>query len=265
VAELIKHIRVVWRLWRISFQRAMEFRWQFASSMLNSAVSVGLSILMFDVAYARSPEICGWSKHQTLLLIGIFQLYATALEVFLWPNIGQMSTLVFHGELDGLLVKPVNAQVLVSLRNVNFAAAPKGLMGFAVIVYALSKLGVTPSASGIACAAGMLLAGLASVYALWFISMTLEFWFQGLWSWSYFVPNVFQFAQYPEGIYKGGWRVLFLTVAPVIVVANFPTKALLGELALQSALYSLGLAVVLLVLSHLQWRFSLRRYTSASS
>jgi ABC-2 type transport system permease protein len=107
--------------------------------------------------------------------------------------------------------------------------------------------------------------GLVVVYALWFMSMTLEFWFSGLWSWVNFVPNLFEFARYPAGVYKGTARLVFLTVAPVIVVANFPTRALLGDLAPLSALYGVGLAAALLLISRLQWRFALRHYTSASS
>ena len=97
------------------------------------------------------------------------------------------------------------------------------------------------------------------------MSMTLECWFSGLWSWRSFVPNIFQFARYPEGIYKGTMRIVFLTVAPIIVVANFPTQALLGDSAWLTVLYSFGLAVALLVLSRIQWQIALRHYTSASS
>lgn len=265
MGELRKHIRVITRLWRISLQQNLAFRWQFAASLLDSAVALGLSLLMFEIAYVHTPEIGGWSKYQTILLVGVFHLYATLLQVFLGPNLRRMTDVVFRGELDSLLLKPLSAQVLLSLKSVNVPAALNGVLGISVIAYALAKLGVAPTLPGVMLAAVMLLSGLIVVYALWFISLTLEFWFSGLWSWAAFVPNVFQFARYPEGIYKGSLRVIFLTVAPVIVVANFPTQALLGDLAWQSALYSLGLAGVLLCLSYLQWRFALRRYTSASS
>jgi ABC-2 type transport system permease protein len=256
---------VIGRLWRISLQRSMEFRWQFVSRLLNNAAGLFFALVTFEVAYGSRPEIGGWSKHQTVLLVGMFQLYLTLFRVFLLPNIGEMTRVIYGGELDKLLLKPVSAQVLLSFRNVRVTAGLNSILGLSVIVYALVKLGHVPGPLAVLAAGALLLSGLAIVYSLWFISMTLEFWFSGLWSWSNFVPNVFSFAMYPEGVYKGAVRWMFLTVAPVIVIVNVPTKVLLGDAAWGLGLYSLGLAALLVLLSHLQWRFALRRYTSASS
>ena len=260
-----KHIRVLSRLWRVSIQKNLAFRWQLLTQLIDNAVSVGFSILVFEIAYAHAPAIGGWTKYQTILLVGIFQLYAVLLNVFLRRNVGQMTDVIYRGELDGLLLRPVSAQVVLSLREIDAPGAIHGILGLFVVIYALVRLQLVPTILGVLSAAVLLFSGLAIVYSLWFISMTLEFWFSGLWSWQSFVPNVFDFARYPRGIYKGAVKILFLTVAPVIVVANFPTQAILGDLAWHSAIYSIALAGALLILSHLQWRIALSHYTSAGS
>ncbi len=186
-------------------------------------------------------------------------------QVFLWPNVGGMSRVIYDGELDDLLLRPISTQALLSLRSISFPAALHGAIGIFIIVYALEQLQIVPGILTILAAAVMLLSGVVIVYSLWFISMTLEFWFAGLWSWMSFIPNLFDFAKYPEGIFTGVVRFLFLTIAPVIVVANFPTQTLLGELPWINALWSLVLAGCLLILSQLQWRFAVRRYTSVGS
>jgi ABC-2 type transport system permease protein len=263
--RLRKHGRVIGRLWRIAIQQHLAFRWQFLAVMADNVVAVSLSVLLFEIAYSHAPAIGDWTKYEAILLIGVFQLYSVFLRVFLWPNVGRMNGVIYGGELDELLLWPISPQVLISLRSIDLPSLLHGVIGLAVVVYALDRLDTVPSIWAVAAALCLLLCGVVIVYSQWFISMTLEFWFSGLWSWSSFVPNLFDFAKYPEGIYRGGLRMVFLTIAPVIVVANVPTQALLGDFAWRTAMWSLFLAISLLALSRWQWRFAVRRYTSVGS
>ena len=263
--RLRKHARVIGRLWRIAMQEHLALRWQFLAVMADNVVGVALSILLFEIAYADAPVIGDWTKYEAILLVGVFQLYSVFLRVFLWPNVGQMTDVIYGGELDELLLWPMSTQVLLSLRSIDLPALLHGVIGLAIIAYALDQLDTLPGFWQVLAALGLLLCGVVIVYALWFMSMTLEFWFSGLWSWRSFVPNLFDFAKYPEGIYEGGIRFVFLTIAPVIVVANVPAQALLGDLAWRTAIWSLFLAATLLALSRWQWRFAVRHYTSVGS
>jgi ABC-2 type transport system permease protein len=207
VDKIRKHTRVIGRLWRISIQKNLAFRWQFLSQLINNAISVGFSIMIFEIAYAHTSTIGGWSKYQTILLVGVFQLYSVLLGIFFSPNVGRMTDVIYHGELDGLLLKPLSAQVIISLRDINVPSAINGILGLFVVVYALIHLHIVPTLLGILLAIIMLFSGLIIVYSLWFISMTLEFWFSGLWSWSNFIPNIFDFAKYPQEFsYAGAYR-----------------------------------------------------------
>ena len=265
VGSIRRHVRVIGRLWLISVQRGMAFRWQFVTDLVNEVVAVALALLMFDIAYGHAPLIGGWDQRQTMLLVGVFQIYLVLLATFLSPNIGEMTRTIYEGELDGILLRPVSVQLLISLRQIQVTGLLRAVPGAAIIVYSLKALQYSPSLLDVAVAGGLLMLGLALVYSIWFMSMTLEFWFEGLWSWSSLVPNLFSFAQYPSGIYTGTMKLLFLTVLPVVLVANVPTLALLGDWSGWTVLYSVGLAGLLLTLSSLQWRLALKRYTSASS
>jgi len=221
--------------------------------------------MTFHIAYSHTQEIGGWSRYEAFLLVGIFQLYTVLSSVFLSPNMRALTPTVYQGELDGLLLRPVSAQLILSLRSISIISFVNMIPGLCVIAYALIQLGVMPTLGGVMLAGVMLLLGIVTVYAFWFISLTLEFWFAGLWSWASFIPNLFDFSRYPDGIYKGSIKIIFMTVAPVVVVANVPARAILGDLAWQTALYSLCLSGVMLILSRMQWKWALRHYTSASS
>ena len=265
VADLKKHLKVIRRLWAISIQKSLSFRWQFVTDLLDESVSVALSLLMFDIAYDHAPTIGGWSQHQAILLIGVFQIHSVIQNVFFMPSLTLISRTVFTGKLDGLLLRPVSTRLMLSFREIRTMGLLRLLPGFAVVGYALEALRHTPGLLDLLVAGALFTTGIAVVYAMWFASLTIEFWIEGLWSMEELIPNVFYFGQYPDGIYSGVTRTLFLTGLPVIVIANFPTHALLGNWTLDMVVHAFGLAIVMMFLCHLQWKISLRRYSSASS
>ena len=264
-ADLKKHLKVVRRLWAISIQKDLAFRWQFVTDLVDESVSVALSLLVFDIAYSHTPTIGDWSQHQAILLIGVFQIHSVIQNVFFMPSLKLLSRTVFMGKLDDLLLRPVSTRMLLSVREIRALGLLRLLPGIAVAGFALDALGHTPSLPDLLVAGGLFTAGIVIVYAMWFASLTIEFWIEGLWSMEELMPNVFSFGQYPDGIYSGMTKTLFLTALPVVVIANFPTRALLGNWTLDMVLHAIGLAVAMVILCRVQWHRALRRYSSAGS
>ena len=265
VADLIRHFRVIRRLWLISVQKDLTFRWQFAADLLDECASVALSLLLFDIAFAHAPTIAGWSQDQAVLLVGVFQIYSVLIMAFLMPNLEAISRTVFQGQLDSLLLRPVSVQLMLSLRSVRVTSLLRLIPGLAIVVWALDSLGSVPSPLDFVVAGGLLLSGLVIVYAIWFATLTVEFWCEGLWSMELLVPALFEYGRFPDGVFLGLAKTVFLTVLPVIVVANYPLHALLGDWSIGMVLYALCLAVIFMIISRMQWRLGLRRYSSASS
>ena len=195
----------------------------------------------------------------------MFQIYSVILMVFLMPNLEAISRTVFQGQLDGLLLRPVSVQMILSLRSLRVIGLLRLVPGLAIVAWALNALGHTPGLLDLLVAGCLLLCGIVIVYAIWFATLTIEFWRTGLWSMELMVPRLFDFGRYPDGIYLGVTRTAFLTVMPVILIANYPLHALLGDWSIGMVMHSAGLAVVFIILSRLQWRLGLSRYSSASS
>jgi ABC-2 type transport system permease protein len=265
VDNLMKHFRVLRRLWAISIQKSLVFRWQFVTDLIDEGASVFVSLLTFDIAYSHVPTIGGWSQPQAILLIGVFQLHSVVINVVFMNSLFLISRTVFLGKLDGLLLRPVSTRLLLSFREMHFVGLLRLIPGIAIITYALDQMGYTPAFTDILIAGVLFVLGIVIVYGMWFASLTIEFWIEGLWSMEEFVPNAFRFGQYPDGIYTGMTKMAFLTILPVIVVANYPTHSLMGNWTGGMLWHAAGLAFVMLAVCHIQWRVALRRYSSASS
>jgi len=185
--------------------------------------------------------------------------------VFLMPSLEAISRTVFQGQLDGLLLQPVSVQLMLSLRSIRVVGLLRLVPGLAVVTWALNALGHAPGPLDWLFASSLLLCGIVIVYAIWFATLTIEFWHTGLWSMELLVPRLFEYGRYPDGVYLGVTKTAFLTVMPVILIANYPLHALLGDWSIGMVLHSAGLAVAFMILSRLQWRLGLSRYSSASS
>jgi ABC-2 type transport system permease protein len=83
--------------------------------------------------------------------------------------------------------------------------------------------------------------------------------------WGYY--NLFQIARLPDAAFdRGFFKAFFKFALPMLLVANVPVKLIIQKL--ESPFEMLLLAVmtaVCFVASELFWKFSVRRYTSASA
>ena len=103
-------------------------------------------------------------------------------------------------------------------------------------------------------------------YSLIFMLTSISFWTvraQGL-VWGYY--NLFNIARMPDEVFHGAFRAVFTFALPMLLVSNVPVRVLADKLTSPSMwLLLIGLGIMWAVISEWFWRFSLRRYTSAST
>jgi len=100
-----------------------------------------------------------------------------------------------------------------------------------------------------------------------FLLSSISFWTvraQGI-VWGYY--NLFQLSRLPDSAFRAGAFKAFFTFAiPMLLVANVPAKLLVEKLRSPlEMLLLLVMSLACLIVSELGWRFSIRRYASASS
>ena len=103
-------------------------------------------------------------------------------------------------------------------------------------------------------------------YSLMFLLASSSFWTvkaQGI-VWGYY--NLFNIARLPDSAFRGGFKVVFTYVLPMLLVSNVPAKILVNKLSSPlDMLLLVAMSAGLFLVSEGVWRYSLRRYTSASS
>ncbi len=165
-----------------------------------------------------------------------------------------------------MLLLPVNTRFLISLRQVDLGGFVNGMLGLAVMAYSGHQLGLIVT---IERAIGFLFlcgAGVFIHYSLMFLLSSVAFWTvraQGI-VWGYY--NLFNIARLPDGAFKGGFRMFFRFVIPMLLVANVPVKLLIRRLESPwEMLLLVAMSLACFAVSELFWQYSIRRYTSASA
>lgn len=251
-------------LLRVAAMNVLQYRASFVLEFLvGSAQAVGVAMPLWFV-YGHTEEIAGWTMPEAALVTAFFLIFSGLVAGIVEPNLGAVVDGVRTGALDYLLVKPRDAQLVLSLQRISPSAVWEVVGGLAVGGWALARV-PAPSTGAWFAAAGMLFAGLVAVYGLWLLVVCLSFWFVRVDNLRYLLSAVTDAGRWPVTVYSGWPRLILTAVIPVALVTSFPAMALLGRLDGALALQALGVAMGMAVLSRWAWLRALRHYSSASS
>ena len=77
----------------------------------------------------RRQSIAGWPEPQYLFFVGCFFALNGLIETLFLENCNEFAELVRTGDLDFLLLRPIDEQFLITCRRIDWATAPNVLMG----------------------------------------------------------------------------------------------------------------------------------------
>lgn len=264
--SLRRYASIYAALWKNGVTREMTFKVNFLLWIIVDLLWFALQICFFSVIYGHTERIGDWSKWEVILLTGAGNFIQQIFVALFQSNMVNLSEQVRTGRLDFLLLLPVNTRFIVSLRQPDLNAYVTGALAIAVMIYAGLRLELSPSPAAIAgflllCAAGVLIH-----YSMMFMISCVCFWTvraEGI-VWGYY--SLLHVSRQPDAAFSGAFRIFFTFVIPMILVANVPAKILADKLKSPfEMLLLLGMSGVIFLASEAFWRFSMKRYRSASS
>ena len=120
-------------------------------------------------------------------------------------NCNEFAELVRTGDLDGLLLKPIDEQFLITCRRIDWGTAPNVLMGAAVMVIALVQMGWQFDPVRVATFLVTFACGTAIAYSFMLLLTSLSVWMvrnQSLMEMWWLFSSL---ARYPKEIFAGPW------------------------------------------------------------
>lgn len=250
---------------RISAASAMAYRANFLIEGVMTVAWLGLTLLPLAVLYSERTEVAHWDAPSALIVMAYFTAVRAVLEGVVSPSIVDLVERIRSGAFDYVLLKPVDAQAMVSTSRYEPWKIFDFLAAIGLCVYAFWLRGEAPSAGDIALGLALFACGCIAVYSLWIACAAASFWVVRLDNLVYLLSAIFDTARWPVQVLPGIWRLLFTFVIPVAIMTTFPAMALLGRLDAKTAIATVLGSLAMLGASRLLWRAAIRNYTSASS
>ncbi|MBI3955899.1 ABC-2 family transporter protein [Candidatus Gottesmanbacteria bacterium] len=260
-----KLLKLWFALIRINFSNFVIYRenfWGTAVVSLGWAVFSVISILLLT---SNVTSIFGWSRVELLLLTGVYSVVAGLFHIFFTANFGHMPRIIHLGQLDGLLLKPVDSQFMLSVRYINFPTFPRVIAAIVFIFYLLSSNNIEVTIYEWIYFIVLSLFGLLLFYSVWYVFMTILLWQSHLTNLTDLLFHVMDTAKYPKDMYENLSQYISIFLLPFVLTITLPTKVLLGRASFVDVSIIMVVSVCLFFFSKFFWRFALRYYTSASS
>jgi ABC-2 type transport system permease protein len=271
------YFRVFLTFARNSLVRDMTFRANFLidaiTSMAWMLMNLAFYLLIFHYTNSIGPVSAdnpGWGRYQFFAFFATGLMVNSLIQTFFMTNVDELTDMIRTGGLDFVLLKPIDAQFLVSLRRVEWSSLANLVVGLALLAYSLAHLDYVPGpvqvvlylvyvGCGVAIYYSLMIALAASTVWMGRNLTLLDFWFY-----------ITVFSRYPLEIYAEcrPLQSFFTFVIPVLVVVNVPARMLVWPLEKQNwplAGFAILAAVASVAASRWLFQAALGSYRSASS
>lgn len=267
--SLWRHVRLLGSLGRYTLARELAFRGNFLVKVSVEVLWLAILLLFYRTVFARTSYVAGWSESQYLFFVGCYFAMNGLIETLFLENCNQFAELVRTGDLDFLLLKPIDEQFLITCNRVDWSTAPNVVMGAGVMILSLAGMDWTFDAGRVAGFLVLFACGVLISYSFMVALTAISVWMvrnQSLMEMWWLFSSL---ARYPKEIFGRTWAepigLFFTFVLPILLVVNVPAQVMVRVLEPGLIAFTLAATVAAFMASRWFFRKALRSYRSASS
>lgn len=261
----VKYYFHVWRqVFRGGLKRSYLYKTDIIVRILRTLLVVGIQMALLNVLFGGSELYAGWSKSETYLVIGIWNILNYVGWSVFSTNLLYLESKVLEGKFDYILLKPLSSSWYASFSDffiTNFITSISGVI--LIMYYIVVEWGELEFFNVVVGVLGIFVA-LIIWYAiyLFFASFAISKPRNGYLS---IAKELLGLTKYPIDVFGNSLGVVFYTVIPIAFLTTVPANIIRGEFGYGFVFVGLGIGILLVFLSNLFWKWNVKRYSSASS
>lgn len=263
--KMIKYLKIYKEFFKNDLIRSLYFKESFILSLCEGMSMFFINIVFYSSIYNQTNNIADWSKYETMMLIGTYQLIIGLFYGLFINNLPGFASYVRKGDLDFMLIKPVSCQFYISTRYVSIGHIISSLSAIPLLIISINKLNILINLFQCISYLILICLSIITLYSILLIFMSLSIWLIKINGIYILMMDLLSYASYPSTIFKGIIRVLFLTIIPIIVICNVPVDILFNGFSFYNFIYCILIATFFFFLSKKFFKYSLNFYSSASS
>lgn len=259
------YLRLFWIHFRLGVMNELQYRTNLIIQLVQSTVGLATALLGLGIVFSKTDTLAGWRPAELLAIVGVYTLVSGLTQLVVRPSLARFMEDVRLGTLDFILTKPVDAQMLVSMRQIEVWKLIDVVVGLVVLAVAIAQLGASVGLAEAASFLVALLAGVIIIYSFLLILATCAFWFVRLDNILNIFQSMYEAGRWPIGIYPPWLRTVLTFLVPIGFAITVPTEGLVGRLTSPNLLGAIALAIALPLVARVFWRIGVRHYSGASA
>lgn len=256
------------RIYKTFLANALSYEAQYRANMwLNiilNLIWISMLFVFIETFFRFTTTLGGWEKPEVYLL-SLLWIFTVELAAVLFSGIFRLPIDVNEGNIDLLIVKPLNSLFLMSLRQIRFSSSYYLILEVPLLIWFVIHYDFIHSFSSLCLALLLFVCGLIIYYSVLLIINTLGFWFERFDNINDVWLTLHEMGQYPLHILPKFFKVLFFTFAPIAFTAYVPVSMLKEQLPTHLIWYTILFTGFLFLCAVSFWNFAIKKYSSASS
>ena len=251
---------------RNTLSRDMEYKMNFIFEIFIDAIYYGSLFFFFKIIFQFTNTLGDFNENAVMIFL-VTMYIADSLYVFLLGgNVFSINENVKSGDLDFILLKPINSQFFISCRYVNTHT----IISIFILAILLVKLTYSYHNNSFIIINYMfflpsLIFGLFIFYSFEFMIASLSFWFRNFSYAGWLAGELIKYSRRPDSIYKKWFRKTLFTIFPMAMICSVPSRILIFGINFKLFFLQIFISILFLWITTIIWNRGLLKYESASS
>ena len=275
--HLVNRYFKIWvAFFKNTLSRDMEFKMNFVFEIFIDAVYYSALFFFFHVIFQFTDSLGDFNKNAVVIFLVTVYISDLLYVFFLGGNVFEVNNKVKSGDLDFILLKPINSQFFISFRYVNTHA----IIQMIILLLFLIKLTYTYHENSFLMVNYLfyipsLVLGMFIFYSFEFMISSLVFWLRNFSYAGWLAGELIKYSRRPDSIYKRWFQKTLFSIFPMAMICSVPSRILLWGIkdinigveltGLQLFGLQAFITIICLWVTTLIWKAGLKRYESASS
>jgi viologen exporter family transport system permease protein len=261
-----RYLRLCRLLFKLGLLRQMAYRFHFFLMITGKVIRMGLLLLFFQAVFLKVERLGAWTFDHVLLLFATFHIVDYVMSITFQRNLAfRLPERIRTGELDTRMVLPVSLLFLASLEELDLMDFFSSIPAVAFLIYVLDRIDFAFTWTQALAYCVLLVNAVVFLFSMVLIISSISFWTVRSYGLARIFDNLLKVGRYPLDIFEGFWKICFVYVLPLVMIAQVPSQALLATLSPGFAAFGFAVTFGLLVLALFLWKRGLANYLSASS
>jgi ABC-2 type transport system permease protein len=250
---------------RMGALHELQYRANFWVQLGNSVIVLATGIVAIALVFYQTDTLGGWTRPELIALMGIHIMIGGVIRTLIQPNVTRLLEEVQEGKLDYALIRPIDSQLLVSVREISLWSMIDVVMGLGVVVWAAFDMTGVVGVGQVLAFLVTAACGIVIMYCIWMAMATITFKLVDIYRSVQVLGGIYDAARWPVSIYPGWLRGALTFIIPLAFAVTVPAEAVSARLDWTMLVWALVVTAIAAALTRRLWRWGVRGYSGASA